>query len=257
MRMTVFSLLMGVALVAPAQAQQLVKISGHPDWPPFSWQSGDKMVGIGAELAEIVCKDLGLTAQVAPAGNWKRVQSDAADGTLDMIAGIYVTDERKGYLDYPPTPFTDDLNVVWVVKSRAFPFNSWNDLIGKRGTAMLGDSYGEKFDQFMKDKLTVDRVSTPDLNFKKLVAGRADFYPFSLYGGQIQAKQLGFDDKVESLPNPLSKEGAYLAISKKSPIVKYLPQIDADIKKRVADGTVDKLVKKYVALAAQPRPANQ
>jgi polar amino acid transport system substrate-binding protein len=249
--------MLSILLAVTAHAGAVVKVSGHPDWPPFSWRVGNKIVGVCPELTEIVFKDLGMAVQSEPSGNWMRVQATAEEGGIDVVAGIYITNERQSYLQYAAIPLTDDVNVIWVAKGRSFPFDKWEDLVGKRGTAMLGESYGEKFDQFIKEKLVVDRVSSPDLNLKKIVAGRTDYYPFSLYGGQIQAKQLGFDGAVEDLPNPISKEGVYLAISKKSLLIPLLPEVEDGIRKRIGDGTVARLLQKYIALAAQTAPPAQ
>src|SRR5262249_55504557 len=150
-------------------------------------------------------------------------------GELDAIVGIYTTEERKKYLTYPAQPYTDDSNVVWVLKGKEFPYAKWEDLIGKRGTAMQGESYGEKFDQFIKDKLTFEWVNKPDQNLKKLETGRSDYYPFSLYGGQIQVKQLGYEGKIVNLAKPISAEGVYIGLSKKSPLIKQLPAIEKAI----------------------------
>jgi polar amino acid transport system substrate-binding protein len=240
-----------------AQAQTLVHATGHPNWPPFSWQQGDKIVGIGAELTELVFKDLGLAVSITARGNWKRAQSQVEHGQADVIVAAYLTAERNKVMAYPAQPYMDDANVLWVARGKAFPFRQWSDLIGKTGTAMLGESYGEAFDRYIKEKLQMEWVSSPAQSLGKLELGRVDYYPFSLYGGQIQVRQLGFEGKIEHLPVVLSTEGTYIAISRRSRFIKYLPQIEASIARFRADGTIDRLVKKYIDLASRPQPAKE
>ncbi len=244
-----------LAASAGAAEPDVVKATGHPNWPPFSWQSGDHIVGVGAELADIIFGELGFKVVATASGNWKRAQTQVEHGAADIIVAIYLTDERKKYLAYPATPFMDDANVVWVAKGRPFPFHKWDDLIGKAGIAMRGESYGEQFDRFINEKLQFTWVSTPGQCLKMLELGRADYYPFSLYGGQIQAHQFGLDGKVEALPQVISTEGTYIGISKQSKFIKYLPQVQAAIERLRADGTVERLVKKHVALAAREAPS--
>lgn len=245
-------------LVTPlSQAQTTVRATGHPNWPPFSWQQGDKIIGIGAELTELIFKELGLPVACTARGNWKRAQSQVEHGEVDILVGAYKTAERVRVMAYPAQPYIEDANVLWVARGKAFPFRRWSDLIGKTGTAMLGESYGEAFDQYIKDKLTVEWVSTPSQSLGKLELGRADYYPFSLYAGQIQVRQLGFEGKIENMPEVISTEGTYIAVSRKSHLVKYLPQIEAAIARLRADGTIDRLVKKYVDLAARPTPTRE
>jgi polar amino acid transport system substrate-binding protein len=233
------------------QAQTVVRATGHPNWPPFSWQQGDKIVGIGAELTELVFKDLGLTVSSKAHGNWKRAQLEVEHGKVDVIVAAYFTTERSKVMVYPAQPYMNDANVLWVSKDNVFPFQQWSDLVDKTGTAMLGESYGEAFDLYIKERLKVEWVSTPAQNLGKLELGRADYYPFSLYGGQIQVRQLGFEGKITHLPTVLSTEGTYIAISRKSPLVARLPQIEAAIARLRADGTIDRLVRKYIDLAAR------
>jgi polar amino acid transport system substrate-binding protein len=236
---------LALCAAAPAGAKDVVKITGHPNWPPFSFQHGQQIEGIGAELAAIVLKDLGFEVESTPNGNWKRVQAQAEAGAVDVIVAAYKTPERTVYLAYTDTPYMEDVNVLWVAKGRAFPFARWEDLVGKHGTAMLGESYGERFDRFIRDKLQMEWVSTPEQSLQKLALGRADYYPFSLYGGKIQIRELGFAGRVEHLSLPISTESIYLGVSKKSKLARYLPQIDAAIARRRADGTVERLVRKY------------
>ncbi len=244
-----FALLLLVTECACAQA--VVRATGHPNWPPFSWQQGDKIIGIGAELTELVFKDLGMTVASTARGNWKRAQSQVEHGESDVIVAAYRTAERNKVMAYPAQAYMDDANVLWVAKGKTFPFRQWSDLIGKTGTAMLGESYGEAFDRYIKDKLQMEWVNSPAQSLGKLELGRADYYPFSLYGGQIQLRQYGFDGKIEHIPDVLSTEGTYIAISRKSRLVGYMPQIEASIARLRADGTIERLVKKYVDLASR------
>jgi len=238
-------------LPPPAVAQQRHIASGHPDWPPYSWQQDDRITGAGAALAELIFRDLGVTLDFKTQGNWKRTQAEAEHGKVDVIVAAYRTVDRLRYLGYHATSFAEDANVVWVARGREFPYAGWDDLIGRHGTAMLGESYGEQFDRFIAERLTVSRVSSALLNWKKLEAGHADYYPFSLYGGEIQLRRFGYLDKVVRLPGVVATEGVYIAIARKSPLIRYLPQLEQAVRQRRADGTVERLLRTYVERAAQ------
>jgi polar amino acid transport system substrate-binding protein len=116
----------------------------------------------------------------------------------------------------------EDVNVLWVARGKEFPFQQWGDLVGKKGTALLGESYGQG-----------------------LAMGRSDYYPFSLHGGMIQIKQMDLESRITYLEKPISAESIYIAISKKSKFLPYLPRIEAAIQARRADGTVDRLIRKH------------
>jgi polar amino acid transport system substrate-binding protein len=111
-----------IALADSARAADVVKITGHPNWPPFSWQDGDNIVGIGAELSEIVFKDVGLTVLAVPGGNWKRAQAQVEFGAIDVLMAACKTKERTACMADPATPFMEDVNVLWVARGREFAF---------------------------------------------------------------------------------------------------------------------------------------
>jgi hypothetical protein len=63
---------------------------------------------------------------------------------------------------------------------------------------------------------------------------------------------LGFSGRITHLPTVISTEGVYLCVSKKSPLARYLPQMNAAIERLRADGTIDQLVRANIAAAARP-----
>jgi polar amino acid transport system substrate-binding protein len=76
-------------------------------------------------------------------------------------------------------------------------------------------------------------------------SGKADYFIYSLYAGENQLKQNGQQSKFESLPKFVDEESFYITISKKSPFVKYLADINKGIEKYKADGTINKLIDQY------------
>jgi len=87
---------------------------------------------------------------------------------------VYYNDERAQYLDYVQPPFAYDPVQVFVANEAPFEFKSQNDLIGKKGVANEGESFGTTFDAFLKDRLTVKRVDGLSAAFDALLSGDAD-----------------------------------------------------------------------------------
>lgn len=73
-------------------------------------------------------------------------------------------------------------------KGHQFKFENWDDLIGKTGGAIIGDSYGIEFDKFIEEHITLERVASIEQNFKKLERNRIAYMPFGLYSGLISAQ---------------------------------------------------------------------
>lgn len=226
-------------------AERSLIASGNPNYPPSSFARGERIEGAAAELLGIIFADLGLKVESVYAGPWKRVQVLAEEGRIDVITTIYKTPERERYLVYTRTPYMDDPNVIWVWKGREFAFDAWEDLKGKTGGAIVGDSYGKDFDAYIAENLNIERVASFEQNMKKLESGRIDYVPYGLYSGIMEAKASGYISKIERLPKPLPSEGLYIAFSAKSPYVKYADAVSDRIEALVRDGTVRRLVDKY------------
>ncbi len=229
--------------VQPA-ALESVKISGHPEWPPIMYRSGAVIDGAGAALAGRIFADLDLRTTFPYSGTWDEVQAKARSGEVDVLVAAYKTTDRLTYMLYSD-PYTTDPVALFVAKGKPFPFDTWNVLVGKKGVAMIGDSYGQQFDDFAAASLQLIRATTAAQAFNLVATGQADYFIYSLYAGNDQLKKTGETSKFESLPKFVAEEPFYITISKKSPFVIYLDQINKAIAKYKADGTVNALIAQY------------
>lgn len=219
-------------------------ISGHPNYPPLTWQENGEIVGVAIELAKTVFTELNIPYTIKATGPWKRVQQNAKEGLIDVITSIYLNAERNQYLDYTIS-FTTDPSVIFVLKGNAFPFNKWEDLIGRQGITTLGESYGEEFDRFIEQYLKIDRVKSHLQNFKMLEKGRVDYILFPLYPGRALAIETGYMEKIEILPLIAHDSYFYMAFSKKSNLKHLLAPVNQIITRLIQEGAIDQWFLKY------------
>jgi polar amino acid transport system substrate-binding protein len=236
--------------------EAVVVATGNKAYPPSSWIEGEKIIGVASHLLELIFKDIGIKYKSKYVGPWKRTQSYAKAGRFDIITTIYKTQEREIYLDYTEKPYMEDLNVIWVWKGHQFKFDSWHDLIGKPGGAIIGDSYGIEFDKFIVTNLTLERVISIEQNFRKLERNRIVYMPYGLYPGLISAKRFGYHNRIEYLQKPIVSNGLYIAFSKKSPFRQYLPDVNAGIAKYKKNGTITRLIQKYMKQYIDTQPGS-
>jgi len=222
-------------------AAKTIVISGHPEYPPVMWHEGDNIIGVGPEIVKMAFVDLGITVDSKFKGSWSQVQDSIKSNDIDIVAGIYMTEHNKTFMDYS-IPYMKDPVVIFVAKGKTFPYKNWDDLIGKKGTTTIGDSFGKEFDKFIAAKLTISRFIKAGDNFNKILSGEADYFISALYSGLIEAERLGVSDSVEYLPTYATSEMFYISISKDSKFIRYLPQLNEQIEKLIKDGTVDKLI---------------
>ena len=232
--------------IAAGSETEKVIISAHPGYPPISWQQQDTLVGVAVEMAEQIFTELGIPYEIRVTGPWARVQIAAKHGDIDVIAAAYKNPERETFMDYT-LPFMKDPVVVFVWKGKSFPFNRWEDLIGKQGGTNIGESYEKEFDRFMDQKLTMTKVPKTIQNFKKLEKGRIDYFVFGLYPGLADASTTGYEDKIEVLPQPVVNADFYMAFSKKSAFRHLIPEIDNIIERYKKEGKIEKWIAFYLA----------
>ncbi|MBW2203919.1 MAG: transporter substrate-binding domain-containing protein, partial [Deltaproteobacteria bacterium] len=160
-----------------------------------------------------------------------------------VIFGIYYNDVRAQYMNYIEPAYMLDPVVLMVPKGKAFRFNKWSDLIGKKGVTNKGESYGPEFDAYMADKLDVVRGEGMERCFQILLQDKADYMIVGLYPGIAEAKKLKVWDKIEIFPRQLNAFKMYVAFSKNSPCyAKYHHIFREKIQNMVKDGTVQTLL---------------
>jgi polar amino acid transport system substrate-binding protein len=218
--------------------------SGHPEWTPIMYRNGSVIDGAGPALVKKIFAELGLTVETPYVGTWDEVQAKAKTGEVDVLVAAYKTTERQTYMVYSDA-YTTDPVAIFVAKGKAFPFSDWNVLLGKHGVAMVGDSYGQQFDDFAAAKLDLTRVTSSAQAFDMVGSGQADYLLYSLYSGEAYLKQTSSTAAFESLPTFVNEENFYITISYQSPFVPFLQQINQLIAKYKADGTIAALIAQY------------
>ena len=235
-----------VTLPAYAKEQPLI-ISGLPNYAPVMWEQDGTLVGIAADLAQLIFDELNVSYrfEVLP---FKRAIKYAENGKVDVLAGIYKNKAREKFIAYSD-PFMEDDGVLFVDHHKVFQCGKWEDLIGKKGITNKGYSWGQEFDQFMIDaKLDMIRVETPEQAFKLLLNKDRDmdYYLYGLMSGFLVAKRMGLDHRINALPNFITKENFYFGFSKKSKYVKLLPKVNTIMQRLVAEQVVSELIDKYI-----------
>ncbi|MGB4072917.1 substrate-binding periplasmic protein [Pseudomonas sp.] len=211
-------LLMPVFAVAAGKCERLVA-TGNPEYPPYLWrdpQNPQQLIGANADLLKHLAKELGVAVEILYTGPWSRAQDEARTGRVDLLAGAFLTLPRLEVMDYVHPAFYFTPSVVWVHRGAEFPYAGWEDLRGRTGDTLVNNSFGQQFDSFAKDNLTLEGVSSLTQAFQKLLLGRTDYVLYERYPGQALAETLGMQDDLLVLDPPISSEGLYLTLSHNS-----------------------------------------
>lgn len=230
---------------SPRTCTQLIA-SGNPEYPPFLWVSpeDDKVLhGANAELMQLLSREIGIPIVVRNAGPWARVQEAAKAGRVDLVAGAFYTLPRRLYMSYFPQPFYQTRSVVWSREGKLLNYSKWQDLVGLNGITVVNNSFGEEFDRFAEQRLTMQTVGSVENALRMLGMGRADYLIYEEAPGLAYAARLGIRN-IRVAATPVSREPLYLTLTHQSPC--FSPQlydrINKALRKLIDSNVMDELV---------------
>lgn len=236
--LAIIILLLTLLPIINASAQETFVVSGNPNAPPVVWEEHEKLVGIGPDIITSIFADLGISNNLRRFGDWKNVQVKAREGKIDMLVSAYRNKERDEYLLFS-TPYLVQPTVIVVEKGNEFKFSSWDALIGKRGVTNVGESYGQKFDDFIKKNLDVGYFKF-ERAIQLLNLGEADYLIVDLYTALIYTRLLSGEDAITILDPVVTVQDFHLAIAKNSALASRLPEINEKLKIKIKNGEITK-----------------
>ncbi|MCX6797885.1 MAG: transporter substrate-binding domain-containing protein [Candidatus Falkowbacteria bacterium] len=228
--------------------------SGNSEWAPISYQSSGKLMGIGVDLVTKIFSDLGLKINVQYMGTWDELQAKAKTGEVDVLVGTYKSPEQLDYLGYTSVPYASSSIALFIKKDKKFSYRDWNSLLRKKGVGVIGASYGEEFNDFIKtNNLSLAQATSSRSAFYSVSEGKADYFIFYRDAGEkalLSNKPLSL--KITTVPEFITTEDFYIAISKKSPYYKQLAEISKSLYEQRNSSYINYLANKYEALLKPP-----
>lgn len=194
-------------------------VTGNPEYPPYLWRDptdDTRLVGANADLMQLLAKEIGISVEMRYVGNWARVQEVVRSGRADMIAGAFYTLPRLEYMDYFYPAFRETRSVIWVQAGKPLKYKQWSDLRGLKGVTVINNSFGESFDRYAKESLSIDAVASLESALKVLQAGRVDYLVYEEDPGMAYAAKMEITG-LRTVSPSISNESLYLTLSHRSP----------------------------------------
>jgi ABC-type amino acid transport substrate-binding protein len=186
--------------------------------------------------------------------------SDAAKGKEGIMA-FSKTAERLEIFDFgQEVMFWDELVLV-VRKGKEFPFETLDDLRGKRVGIPIGGAFGESFDKAVREKLfTTVGGAHPAYQLGMLAAGRLDAVLVSFGKAGLNAilesneyaSALKAPGQFVVLATPLSRDPNYLAFAKTMNRKALLADVDKALRKGYQNGSIPALIAGYSSRTRLP-----
>jgi polar amino acid transport system substrate-binding protein len=223
-----------------------VTASAHPDYPPYHWREGGRIVGASVDLNKMIFQELGVAFDAVFTGPWKRVLKTAENGDIDFLMSLKKTDERSAFLDFTDTPAFENPFTVFTLRNRSFPLTVWENLKGRYGAKNAGDRYGEPFDSYVANVLELsDNFSFQD-NVNQLLIGRIDYIIHGRYVGQAQFGAIQGGEDIVPLDWNVMNGFVHSGFSLNSPCRHLKDRVSKRYGELLADGTAERILSENV-----------
>lgn len=236
----------GAFFGAHAQCARLV-LAADPDYPPLHWYDGSTMHGASITIAKRVLDDLKIPYEVRYLGPFPRVMAAAERGDIDMVATLKKTPEREAFLLYPKTAAFMNPVAVFAARERPIKYNNRSDLIGLRGGITRSNVFGDGFDEYMKQNLSIEAANSPANNFSKLDADRLDYFITGYYTGMAHLLKRGDEDRFVAMSPYLVETPNYIVLTRKGQCADKLDAINTRLAVLKKNGVLDELIRQSFA----------
>ena len=254
------------AACAPAEENKLV-MATNAEFPPYEFKEGDSFKGIDVEIATAIAEKLGMELVIEDVA-FGSVLSGVAEGKYDMgMAGITVTEDRKKTMDFSNT-YATGIQVIIVNDGSTiaslddiFNFDENGDPVSLKNPDMkvgvqentTGDIYsssaisGWGFNDLNEDEsVKVDRVIRYKTGAEAVSALKSGKVDCVIIDNEPAKSFVAANEGIHILEGENEYAVEDYAICVKKGNTELLNKINKALDELKADGTIDKIIEKYI-----------
>jgi polar amino acid transport system substrate-binding protein len=236
--------LMLAAFVAPAHAQQVLKVGSTPTGIPFTFldTKTNTIQGVMVDIVTEIGKDSGFQVQIEPM-QFSTLIAALTSNKIDLIsAAMYISPARREVIGFSEPIYSYGEGLI-VPKSDTKDYKAFEDLKGETVGAQVGTVYVEPLKKtgLFTDVKIYDTIADVmrDVNTGRLKAGFAD-YPILAYN-----VKLGNFPDLRLVTSFKSTIIGSIGIGVRKTDVELQKKVNTSLAKLKADGTVDKILAKW------------
>lgn len=227
--------LMGLFVGCGKEKESKVYVIGtNAEYPPFEYLENDKIVGLDPDIIEELSKRVGFEYK------WSNMNFDGLISALQtkkvdmVIAGMSISEDRMKYIDFSTPYISPAMTYIALATS---PISTLDDLENKRFGIELGTTEEDIV------KKVPGAVVVPYSGHTAAL--------FALKSGKIDSMLLdanvakNYLEKNPDLKVVTTVEGENKAMAFNKDDKELRNKIDAELKKMMEDGTIDKLKEKH------------
>ena len=219
----------------------VLKMATNAYFQPYEYYDGDKIIGIDAEIAAAIADKLGMKLEIKDM-EFDSIITAVQEGSVDFgMAGMTVRPDREEKVDFT-TSYANGKQVVIVKENSAI--TSVDDLFADDATWKAGVQLGTTGDIYATDDLGEDRVTSynnANSAVLALIAGDVDCV---IIDNEPAKALVNANEGLKILEATYADEDYAICVKKGN--TDLLNKINAAIDELVEDGTIDKIISKYI-----------
>lgn len=213
----------------------------NAEFPPYEYHEGDDIVGIDADMAAAVAKELGMELKIEDMA-FDSIIPAVESGKADLgVAGMTVTEDRLKNVNFSDT-YAKATQVV-IVKEDS-DIAGPDDLTGKKVGVQLGTT-GDIYASDIEDA-TVEQYNKGFEAVQALTQGKIDAV---VIDGEPAKEFVKEADNLKILDEAFTEEEYAIAIAKDNE--ELLEKVNGALASLKESGELDKIVAKYIKADAE------
>lgn len=229
---------------APQEETKVLTMATNAEFPPYEFYEGDKVVGIDAEVAAVIAEKLGMELEIVDTAFDSIIPAIVA-GKYDMgMAGMTVTEERLEEVNFSDSYAT---GVQVVIVNKDSEIKTVDDLFGDKNytigvqTGTTGDLYST-WDIEDEGLGSVSRFNKGADAVEALKIGKVDCV---IIDNEPAKAFVAESEDLVILDTAYAQEQYAIAVAKDN--TELLESINTALKELTEDGTLQKIVDKYIS----------
>lgn len=218
--------------------QKTLTMATNAEFPPYEYKEGDNVVGIDAEVAQAIADKLGMKLEIVDT-KFDAIIPGVQSGKYDMgMAGMTVTPEREQSVSFSDSYAT---GIQSIIVKQGSDIKSVDDLSEK---TKIGVQLGTTGDIYAKDDFGEEAVQEYDKGadaVQALIAGKIDCV---IIDNEPAKSFVAANEGLEILKTSYAEEDYAICFKKDN--TELQTKVNDALKELIADGTVQKIVDKYI-----------
>ncbi len=215
----------------------VLRMGTNAAFPPYEYKEGEKIVGIDAEIAAAIAKEMGMELEIKDM-EFDSIITAVTQGDIDFgMAGMTVTDKRKESVDFTSS-YATGVQVVIVTEDSSIA--SLDDLAGKK----IGTQLGTTGDQYSKDDYGEENVTSYSKGADAVLALKGGDVDAVIIDNEPAKAFVAANEGLKILDTEYAVEDYAIAVAKGN--TELVDDINAALETLTADGTIDEIIAKYI-----------